>query len=55
MGTYDEMHQFYEELLKWMSDQGLKPVAPVREMYLNDPRELDDPKDTMTLIAWPVE
>ena len=55
MGPYDQMVPTYQAMLEWMGEKGLKPLAPVREVYLNDPSQVADPKEIMTKIIWPVE
>jgi effector-binding domain-containing protein len=39
-GPYEECGPTYEILYKWISDQGKTITGPVREVYLNDPREV---------------
>lgn len=53
-GPYDQMGPTYEAMMAWMAEQGLKPLTPVREEYLNDPGEVE-PSEVMTRIVWPVE
>lgn len=53
-GPYDQMTSTYEKMLEWMGENGFEPVAPVREVYLNDPGQVSDPSEIMTRIVWPV-
>lgn len=55
MGPYDTMKETYEAMLKWFESEGLKPLAPMWEEYLNDPCQVERPEDIMTRIVWPVE
>lgn len=54
MGPYSEMAPTYQAMLEWMREKGLEPQTPVREVYLNDPAKVADPKEIMTRIVWPV-
>jgi effector-binding domain-containing protein len=55
MGPYDEMGSTYEAMRQWISGEGLSPRPPVREIYLNDPCQVADPRELMTRVLWPVE
>ncbi len=52
-GPYEECGPTYERLYKWIDEQGKKITGPVREVYLNDPREVG-PKETLTEIYAPI-
>lgn len=55
MGPYDGMKDTYEAMLEWFAAEGLKPLAPMWEIYLNDPDQVEKPEEIMTRIVWPVE
>ena len=37
VGPYDRLGETYDELMKWVADQGERPGGPVFEFYLNSP------------------
>ncbi len=39
-GPYESMETTYRRLFTWIDEQGLRITGPVRESYLNDPREV---------------
>lgn len=52
-GPYEACEPVYLKLFAWIEEQGLKITGPIRELYLNDPREVR-PEDIMTEILVPV-
>ena len=56
-GSYDTLHQGYEELAKYMEANGLKGHVPSREIYLKGPGMIfkGNPKGYITEIVIPVE
>lgn len=52
-GAYDEVGPAYHALAGWMADEGCEPAGPPREIYLNDPTEVDA-ADLRTEVQWPV-
>jgi effector-binding domain-containing protein len=54
-GPYDKMESTYQVMREWIAEKNLKPMVPIREVYLNDPNQVEDPQDLMTKIIWPVE
>ncbi len=52
-GPYEECSVTYERLFAWIADQGLTITGPIREVYLNDPREVA-PEEILTEILAPV-
>ena len=39
-GPYDKCEQAYNKVFAWIEDNGKKIAGPIREAYLNDPREV---------------
>ncbi len=52
-GPYEDMPPVYERLFAWIADRGLAITGPIREVYLNDPREVA-PEEILTEILAPV-
>ncbi len=53
-GPWDDIWQAYAALLAQIARRGLDVCGPVRESYLVDERDTDDPALYLTEIAWPV-
>lgn len=53
-GPYEECGPTYEKLYKWIEEQGKKISGPVREVYLNDPNEVQK-EEILTEIYAPIE
>ncbi|PTQ84916.1 effector-binding domain-containing protein [Trichococcus patagoniensis] len=53
-GPYMEMPPAYEEIQKWIKDQGYKPLGPVYEHYYNSPEEVPE-SELLTKIVFLVE
>lgn len=53
-GPYDQCQSSYEKLISWILQQGMKINGPMREVYLNDPREVSE-AEILTEIYAPVE
>ena len=54
-GPYDTLPQSYQEIEKWMRDQGLSRAGAPWETYLTDPGERPDPATWETEIVQPVQ
>jgi AraC family transcriptional regulator len=52
-GPYEACVPAYERLFAWLEENGLKLTGPIREAYLNDPREVA-PEDILTIIHAPI-
>ena len=52
-GPYQECTGTYERLFAWLESEGRKVAGPIREIYLNDPREVR-PDEILTEILAPV-
>lgn len=52
-GPYEASGLAYEELFAWMKENGKRQAGPIREAYLNDPREVG-PEETLTVIYAPI-
>jgi AraC family transcriptional regulator len=52
-GPYEACEPTYRRLFAWIAGKGLRITGPVREMYLNDPREVP-PDQILTEIQAPV-
>lgn len=53
-GPYEECTLTYEKLFTWITENGNRISGPVREVYLNDPREVQ-PEEVLTEIYAPLE
>jgi effector-binding domain-containing protein len=53
-GPYMEMPPAYEEIQKWIKNQGYKPLGPVYEHYYNSPEEVPE-SELLTKIVFLVE
>ena len=53
-GPYMEMPPAYEEIQKWIKDNGYKPLGPVYEHYYNSPEEVPE-SELLTKIVFLVE
>ncbi|RDU24721.1 GyrI-like domain-containing protein [Anaerosacchariphilus polymeriproducens] len=52
-GPYAEMGPVYEEMTKWIEDNGYRPKMPVYEYYYNSPEVPES--ELLTKILMPVE
>ena len=53
-GPYEECTPTYERLFAWIEAEGKRIAGPIREIYLNDPREVA-PEEILTEIYVPIE
>ncbi|MDD1664655.1 MAG: GyrI-like domain-containing protein [Methanomicrobiales archaeon] len=53
-GPYEACEPTYRRLFAWIEERGLRIIGPIREAYLNDPREVL-PEQILTEIMAPVE
>jgi len=53
-GPYMGMPPAYEEIEKWIKDNGYKPLGPVYEHYFNSPEEVPE-SELLTKIVFLVE
>jgi len=53
-GPYEKSQESYKELFSWIKENGYRIVGPIREVYLNDPKEFL-PAELLTEICAPVE
>ncbi len=53
-GPYEECILTYEKLFSWIAESGKIIVGPIREVYLNDPREVP-PEEITTEIYAPLD
>jgi effector-binding domain-containing protein len=52
-GPYEACEPTYERLFAWLLENGLKLTGPIREAYLNDPREVA-PEEILTIVYAPI-
>ena len=52
-GPYQECESTYAKLFMWLGQNQKTVVGPIREIYLNDPREVR-PEDILTEIQAPI-
>jgi len=53
-GPYDACEITYNELFAWVKKNNKRIIGSIREVYLNDPREVG-PKETLTEIYVPID
>lgn len=53
-GPYEQCTPTYERLFSWIKENGKRIVGPIREVYLNDPREVQ-PEEILTEIYAPLD
>jgi len=53
-GSYDKIGPAYDEIFKWIEEQGLEIVGNIREIHLRCPHNTDDPAGFVTEIQIPV-
>ena len=53
-GPYEDCGPAYEKLFAWLKDNGKRVVGLIREVYLNDPREVP-PEEYLTGIYAPID
>jgi AraC family transcriptional regulator len=53
-GAYEECTLSYEKLFSWITDNGERIAGPIREVYLNDSREVQ-PEEILTEIYAPLD
>jgi DNA-binding transcriptional MerR regulator len=53
-GSWDEIRSAYVALYSWVVEHGHETSAPVREAYLVDERDTDDPAEYVTSLTWPL-
>ena len=52
-GPYEASGPVYKRLFAWLEENDKKLTGPIREAYLNDPREVA-PEDILTIIYAPI-
>ena len=52
-GPYEECERTYQEMFAWIGTERKRVVGPIRETYLNDPRQVG-PQETLTEIRIPI-
>ena len=52
-GPYEECEPTYDRLFAWIARNGMSITGPIREAYLNDPREVPQ-EEILTEIYVPV-
>jgi effector-binding domain-containing protein len=52
-GPYSELESAYAALGQWIKANGYTPLAPARDIYLNDP-SMAEPAELLTEVLWPV-
>jgi effector-binding domain-containing protein len=53
-GPYEECTLSYKKLFSWITENGKRISGPFREVYLNDPREIQ-PEEILTEIYAPLD
>lgn len=54
IGPYDRLVDTYNEMQRWMAEQGVRPKQEMWERYLTGPEETDTNK-IVTELFWPLE
>lgn len=52
-GLYEASGPVYERLFAWLLENGHELTGPIREAYLNDPREVA-PEEILTIVYAPI-
>lgn len=52
-GPYEAIGPVYEKLFAWLQENDHEVTGPIREAYLNDPREVA-PEEILTIIYAPI-
>jgi DNA-binding transcriptional MerR regulator len=53
-GPWDDIRSAYVALFAWVVEHGRESGARVREVYLVDGRDVDDPEAYVTSLTWPL-
>lgn len=53
IGPYEEVSPAYHALTEWVQQHGHEFAGPPREVYMNDPTNLD-PSEYVTEVQWPI-
>jgi effector-binding domain-containing protein len=53
-GPYEDCEPTYDKLFKWFTDNDKEISGPIREVYLNDPKEVKK-EEIMTEIYAPIK
>lgn len=53
-GSYDDMGESYAAVSRWIHERGHRIVGPQREVYLNNPADVDE-ADLLTEIHFPID
>jgi AraC family transcriptional regulator len=53
-GPYEECETTYNELFTWIKENNKRIIGPIREVYLNDPKEVET-EEILTEIYVPIE
>lgn len=54
-GPWDDIWQAYSAMLAQIARKGYEVCGPVREFYVVDERDTDDPQRYVTEMTWPVQ
>jgi effector-binding domain-containing protein len=54
VGPYDDLSAVHDAVYNWTREHGHEVVGPPREAYLTNPRDIQDPAQHQTEVAWPV-
>jgi effector-binding domain-containing protein len=54
VGSYDTLSQTYDEVVRWVQEQGMQLGSDMWEYYLTDPSSDPDPASWRTRIVCPV-
>lgn len=53
-GAYHDVEQAYAKLFAWLAEQGRRIAGNIREVYMNDPRQVP-PEELVTEIFAPID
>jgi len=54
-GPYGKMKGLYEEMMKWMEENGYEMGGPAYEYYLNSPEDVKDESEYLTMVEMAVK
>ena len=53
-GSYESISEGYNKLFEFIQKEGLEPIGPMMDLYLNDPNDVE-PNDVLTEIQMPIK
>lgn len=54
-GAYTNISEGYNAVMSWCEANDYQPLSPSRELYITNPKDIDDPSKNVTEIQFPVQ